>query len=97
MSKKNKDYDKFCEKLRKIDAGEAKLVERQLIEVKEVVLDIVKVKEYNSRTKYVLMADGIPVAITKSMKRCQLLYSYVKGYDVEIADNKVKKALDKYR
>ena len=56
-----------------------------------------RVKQYNSTYKTVVCADGVPVCITASSKRASDIAAYLEGYDVEIADGKIKRQLDKMR
>ena len=56
-----------------------------------------KVKQYNSTYKHVLMVDGIPVCVTESDKRASECIQYLNGYNADINDGKIKKILDKYR
>lgn len=56
-----------------------------------------KVKQYNSTYKHVLLIDGIPVCVTESGNRMSECIRYVNGYDADINDGSVRKALDKYR
>lgn len=60
-------------------------------------MEVVKVKQYSSTNKYVLLIDGVPVAITRGGARASLLMQYVEGFDVDIQDGRLKKVLDKYR
>lgn len=57
-----------------------------------------RVKQYNSTTKTVVMANGEPICIVQGCgKTVSNILAYVSGYDVPIADGKIKKLLDKYR
>lgn len=58
---------------------------------------VLKVKQYNSTYKHVLMIDGMPVCITRSGKRASECIQYLSGYNADINDGKIKKILDKYR
>ena len=55
----------------------------------------IKVKQYNSTYKIIVFVDETPICITKSGKRASDIVSYLRGYDVEINDGKIKKQLDK--
>ena len=44
-----------------------------------------------------MCVDGVPVCITTSSKRAADIAAYLEGYDVEIADGKIKRQLDKVR
>ena len=57
----------------------------------------IKVKQYNSTYKIIVLVDGTPICITKSGKRASDIVSYLRGYDVEINDGKIKKQLDKIK
>jgi len=43
------------------------------------------------------MVDGVPVCITKGDKTKSKIISYLQGYNVDIADGKIKKMLVKFR
>lgn len=58
---------------------------------------VVKVKQYNSTYKHILMIDGVPVCITQSEKRISECIQYLNGYNSDINDGKIKKILDSYR
>lgn len=62
-----------------------------------MVITRTKVKQYNSTRKIVVCVDGVPVCITTSSKRAADIAAYLEGYDVEIADGKIKRQLDKVR
>lgn len=55
-----------------------------------------RVKQYNSTTKTVITADGVPVCIVsgKGITTSNVM-AYLQGYDVELNDKAVKRALDK--
>lgn len=57
-----------------------------------------RVKQYNSTTKTVITADGVPVCIVagKGITASNVI-AYLQGCDVEIKDGAVKKALDKVK
>lgn len=60
-------------------------------------IEEIKVKQYNSTYKHIVMVDGIPVCITKSGKRASECIQYLSGYNADINDGKIRKILDKYR
>lgn len=60
-------------------------------------IKVTKVKQYNATYKHIVMIDGDPVCITDSGARASECIQYVNGYDADISDGAVKKALDKYR
>ena len=60
-------------------------------------ITVVKVKQYNSTYKRILMVDGSPVCIVASDKRASECIQYLNGYNTNINDGKIKKVLDKYR
>lgn len=60
-------------------------------------IKIVKVKQYNSTYKHIVMVDDIPVCITEGGKRASECIQYLNGYNADINDGKIKKVLDKYR
>lgn len=55
------------------------------------------VKQYNATYKHLILIDGEPDCITDSGARASECIQYVNGYDAEINDGAIKKALDKYR
>lgn len=60
-------------------------------------IKIVKVKQYNSTNKHILMIDGEPVCIATGSKRINECVKYIYGYEADINDGKIRKILDKYR
>lgn len=60
-------------------------------------IEIVKVKQYNSTYKHIVMVNDIPVCITEGSKRASECIQYLSGYNADINDGKVRKILDKYR
>lgn len=57
-----------------------------------------RVKQYNSTFKTVISVDGKPICIVAGVgKTVSNIIAYLNGYDVNIADGKIKKALDKYK
>lgn len=54
-----------------------------------------RIKQYNSTYKTVVCVDGKPVCIVAGVgKTLSNVIAYLNGYDVDIADGKIKKALD---
>ena len=55
-----------------------------------------RVKQYNSTQKTVIAVDGVPICIVarKGITVSNIL-AYLQGYDSEINDKAVKRALDK--
>lgn len=60
-------------------------------------IEEVKVKQYNSTYKHIVMVDGVPICITNSGKRASECIQYLNGYNADISDGKIRKILDKYR
>lgn len=58
---------------------------------------IIKVKQYNSTYKYIVLHNSVPVCITQSHKRASMIIAYLQGYKVSIGDGKIKKKLDQIR
>lgn len=58
---------------------------------------IIKVKQYNSTYKYIVLHNSAPVCITQSHKRASMIITYLQGYEVPIGDRKIKKKLDQVR
>ena len=57
-----------------------------------------RIKQYNSTCKTVVCVDGKPVCIVAGVgKTLSNVIAYLNGYDVNIADGKIKKALDMCR
>ena len=57
-----------------------------------------RIKQYNSTIKTVVMVDGEPICIVSGCGRTvSNIMAYLNGYDVLIADGKIKKMLDKIR
>ena len=57
-----------------------------------------RVKQYNSTPKTVVMVNDKPVCIVSGCgKTVSNILAYLNGYDVPIADEKVKRALDEVR
>lgn len=55
---------------------------------------VYKVKQYNSVTKTVVCVNGKPVCICGNGKTLAKVEAYLQGYQVDIKDGKIKKALD---
>lgn len=54
-----------------------------------------RIKQYNSTYKTVVCVDGKPICIVAGVgKTLSNVIAYLNGYDADIADAKVKKALD---
>lgn len=58
---------------------------------------IIKVKQYNSTYKYIVLHNSAPVCITQSHKRASMIIAYLQGYEVPIGDRKIKKKLEQIR
>ena len=57
-----------------------------------------RIKQYNSTCKTVVCVDDKPICIVAGVgKTLSNVIAYLNGYDTDIADDKIKKALDKYR
>lgn len=57
-----------------------------------------RIKQYNSTYKTVVCVDGKPICIVAGVgKTLSNIIAYLNGYDVGIADGKIKKALDRCR
>lgn len=57
-------------------------------------IKMVKVKQYNSTTKHVVMVHNTPVAITRGEDTALAINSYLLGYDVKLNDGKILRKLD---
>ena len=54
-----------------------------------------RVKQYNSTSKTVVCVDDKPICIVAGVgKTLSNVIAYLNGYDADIADGKIKKALD---
>ena len=62
--------------------------------VKEKDVRVVKVKQYNSTTKHVVLVHNQPVAVTKGADTALAINSSLLGYDVQLNDGKILKKLD---
>lgn len=60
-------------------------------------IKILKVKQYNSTYKRIVIVNGIPICVTESDKRASECIQYLNGYNADINDGKIRKILDKYR
>ena len=60
-------------------------------------ISTVKVKEYNSTNKHVLMVEGIPVCIVRGNKSLNDCISYLINGDPLLKDGKIMKLLDKVK
>lgn len=58
---------------------------------------IMKLKQYNSTWKHLLVINGDPLCVFESQNRLNEALQYVNGYDADINDGYIKKILDKYR
>ena len=57
-----------------------------------------RVKQYNSTYKTVVCVDGKPICIVAGVgKTLSNVIAYLNGYDADIADGKIKIALDRYK
>lgn len=57
-----------------------------------------RIKQYNSTYKTVVCVDGEPICIVAGVgKTLSNVIAYLNGYDADIADGKIKKALDMCR
>lgn len=57
-----------------------------------------RIKQYNATYKTVVCVDGKPVCIVAGVgKTLSNVIAYLNGYDVPIADGKIKKILERYR
>lgn len=58
---------------------------------------IMKLKQYNSTWKHLLLINDEPLCFFESQNRVNEALHYVNGYDANIDDGYIKKILDKYR
>lgn len=58
---------------------------------------VVKIKQYNSTYKHVLLVDGEPVCIAKGADKINDCIAYLSGRDVVINDGKIRKKLDELK
>lgn len=60
-------------------------------------ISTVKVKQYGSKYKHILMVDGIPVCITRGNKSLNDCINYLMNGEGSLKDGKIKKILDKLK
>lgn len=60
-----------------------------------MTISSVKVKEYNSTNKHILMVDGNPVCIVRGNKSLNDCISYLMNGEPDLKDGRIKKILDK--
>lgn len=58
---------------------------------------VVKVKQYNSTYKHILVVDDEPICVTESANRASDLIAYLGGADVKVSDGKIRRELDKVK
>lgn len=58
---------------------------------------VVRVKQYNSTYKHILMVNDEPICVTESANRASDLIAYLGGADVKVSDGKIRRELDKAR
>lgn len=58
---------------------------------------VVKVKQYNSTYKHILVVDDKPICVTESANRASDLIAYLGGADVKVSDGKIRRELDKVK
>ena len=75
------------------------MVYRSMLEESERMnITTYRVKQYNSTYKTVVCVDDKPICIVAGVgKTLSNVIAYLNGYDVPIADDKIKKALDRSR
>ncbi len=57
-----------------------------------------RIKQYNSTSKTVVMVDGKPICIVQGCgKTVSNIIAFLNGYEVPIADGKIKKQLERIR
>lgn len=57
-----------------------------------------RIKQYNSTNKTIIMVNKEPICIVDGVgKTVSNIIAYLNGYDVPIADGKIKKILDSVR
>lgn len=57
-----------------------------------------RIKQYNSTHKTVICINDVPICIVDGCgKTVSNIIAYLNGYDVPIADGKIKRILDKYK
>lgn len=62
-----------------------------------MTISTVKIKEYNSTKKYVLMVDSIPVCIVRGNKSLNDCISYLMNGEPLLKDGRIMKLLDKIK
>jgi hypothetical protein len=60
-------------------------------------IEIVKVKQYCSTYKNILMIDGKPILIAKSPNTISKCLAYLENKNIELSDGKVKRILDEFK
>lgn len=58
-------------------------------------ISTVKVKEYNSTHKHILLVDGVPVCIVRGAKSLNDCINYLMNGEPSLKDGKIMKFLDK--
>lgn len=53
-----------------------------------------RIKQFAARPITVVTVDGVPVVSARGKKTISDIISYLEGYDVNITDGKIKRALD---
>lgn len=57
-----------------------------------------RLKQYNSTSKTVVMVDGKPICIVQGCgKTVSNIIAFLNGYEVPIADGKIKRTLERIR
>ena len=60
-------------------------------------ISVVKVKEYNSTNKHILMVDGVPVCIVRGNKSLNDCISYLMNGEPNLKDGRIQKILDRMK
>lgn len=60
-------------------------------------ISVIKVKQYSSKYKNILLVDSIPVCITRGRKSLNDCMSYLMTGKPDLKDGKIMRTLDKYR
>lgn len=60
-------------------------------------ISVVKVKQYSSSYKNILMVDGVPVCIVRGTKSLNDCISYLMNCNPSLKDGKVMKLFDKLK
>jgi hypothetical protein len=60
-------------------------------------ISIIRVKQYNSLYRHVVSKNGVPLFITQSRKRAELLSALLNGFGSidDVSDGKIKKIIKK--